>query len=115
MQNGKAVLNLCKELRLTVMNYAMEMPGGDYTTYTGNAAIRSSTVDYACVSEDAAKSITRVRLTTGRKPMCDIDRPQGGGSMTRQKECLFQKASQRRKDPLKKSMIGWCSSLRAGR
>ena len=67
--NGRAVLELCKALQMTILNYADDQPRNDYTTYMGNAVINSSTVDYVCVSADARGRLDgAIRLTTGRHP-----------------------------------------------
>ena len=66
--NGRATLELCKALQLTIMNYDQDAPKGDYTTYMGNAAFKSSTVDYVCVSGDMRRNFINMKLTTGRPP-----------------------------------------------
>ena len=70
--NGKAVLAMCKELRLRILNYEFPAPCGDHHTYVGNAAIRSSTVDFVCVSENARGRVNSLRLTSGRPPHRDM-------------------------------------------
>ena len=92
--NGKAVLGLCKDLSLQILNYARPMPNEDYTTYIGNSAIRSSTVDYVCGSEEAVKHVEAIRLTKGRKPY---------GDMTDHKGILVQW----RHDSAKRARVAW--------
>ena len=70
--NGKAVLAMCKELRLRILNYEFSAPCGDHHTYVGNAAFRSSTVDFVCVSENARGRVNSLRLTSGRPPHRDM-------------------------------------------